>query len=850
MIALPPHANNLLTQLLNATSARLFPGPLRIASLLISGIWLADAFAWHPAACLAAAFTGLAAFILTHRSPAAGTIILHLVILAIGGALWAVRASTQDGRDLAVLLRDSPAWAQSPVRIQGTIASIPAPDTVRDSLAIPNNANAHAHAQQPRTNFLFHASQLRSGNQSVPVRGLCRISVDGDATPAVCWGDHVELIGRVDSPQGPSNPGEFDFARYLQRTGISAQVFLRHPAAVQTLQPAPPWSLRRLLNAFRQQTVLQLQQCLSPNNRATAEALLLGNRGRLPTELEQDFTFSGTMHLLAISGLHVGILYVFILRLLHLLLIPRRRALIIAASVCLLYAFLTDLRPSVLRAALFIIFSAAGQFCCRDLRISPLIGLTAITLAICDPSVAFDVGAWLSFLAVGALGWVSERTPPPHERTTPADSPSLRNRLAETTSALGRWLLHSYRQIFAVTLLSAPLIAQQFHLISLTGLLVNLALIPFTTATLAAGYIFVAAALLLPISAPAVSLPFDYCLSIMNHAVSLSAEFRAGFIMIPDLPAWFLPAWYATLAASALAPNPSARHALRLLLMVLTSQQLSAAGNIPQYPGLTCTVLNVGHGNAVVVETEQKVLVFDAGAMNRGGRTAAVISSFLWHRGYSMIDAVIISHPDADHYNATAGLVERMPVGQIITTSQFIHSPALEARSLLSRLQELNIPVTIAGHNDALHLQSLDIQFLQHSSLTPPPNTPNLPNIPPADNETSLTAILHYAGHAICLPGDLEGSGQQQLLPLLPTCSLLVSPHHGSPAANPPQLGQTTQPKFVIISARDNRHNKTLQQSFPNSQLFHTSSSGAITFHFDNHGTIRHSQFLNPTPQP
>ena len=834
MNSLSRAASSLLLPILNAASARLFPGPLRIATLLITGIWLADAFTWHPAACLAAAIIGLASCILVYRSPALGLLILHLVLVSIGGALWAVRASVQDGRDLALLLRDSPAWAQSPVRLQGTIASIPALDTVRDSLAAQNN-NSN---QQPRTTFLFNASQLRSGDQSVPVRGVCRISVDGDATPTVCWGDHVQLIGRVDTPPGPSNPGEFDFARYLQRTGISAQVFLRHPAAVQTLQPAPPWSLRRLLNAFRQQTVKQLQQCLSTNNRATAEALLLGNRGRLPTELEQDFVVSGTMHLLAISGLHVGILYVFILRLLHLLLIPRGRALIIAAAVCLLYAFLTDLRPSVLRAALFIIFSAAGQFCCRELRMGPLIGLTAIVLAVCDPSVAFDVGAWLSFLAVGALGWVSERTPPPHERTTPADSPALRDRITDIATAFGRWLLHSYRQMFAVTLLSAPLIAQQFHLISLTGLLVNLVLIPFTTLTLAAGYIFVAAALLLPISAPAASLPFDKCLSLMNWAVSLSAEFRSGFIMIPDLPAWFLPAWYTTLAASALAPNPSVRHALRLLLMVLTSQQLSAAGKIPDYPGLTCTVLNVGHGNAVVVETEQKVLVFDAGAMNRGGRTAAVISSFLWHRGYSMIDAIIISHPDADHYNATVGLAERMPVGQIITTKQFIHSPALEARSLINRLQQLNVPVTIAGHDDALHLQNLEIHFLQGTQ--PPAHNPN---IIAADNESSLTAILRFAGHAICLPGDLEGHGQQQLLPLLPHCSLLVSPHHGSPAANPPQLGHTTQPRFVVVSARDDRHINTLQQSFPNSQLFHTSTSGAVTIHVDKLGNIHHSQF-------
>ena len=821
-----------LQALLQSCTRWLFPGPLRIAILLIAGIRLADYLGWHPAACLATATVGLTAALLLHRSANTGLLLMHLVLVAIGGGLWSVRSSAQDGRDLGLLLLERPAWAESPVRLGGVISSIPALDTVRDTPALNNNS-----PQQPRTTFLFHASQLRSGQQELPVRGLCRVSVDGDATTNVCWGDQVELIGRIDRPDAPHNPGEFDFARYLRRTGISAQVFLRHPAAVQIRQPAGPWSPRRMLNAFRQETVHQLQRCLTGRNFATAEALLLGNRGRLPTELEQDFVFSGTMHLLAISGLHVGILYVFILRLLHLLLVPRGRALIIAASVCLLYAFLTDLRPSVLRASLFIVFSAAGQFCCRDLRMGPLIGITAIVLAVSDPSVAFDVGAWLSFLAVGALGWVSERTPPPADRSAPADAQGFRERFTDAASTCTRWLLHSYRQMFAVTLLSAPLIAQQFHLVSLTGLAVNIILIPFTTLTLAAGYFFVAAALLLPAAAPAAGFPFDTCLSLMNWSVAWSAEFRPGFIMIPDLPTWFLPAWYSTLAASALAPGPTLRHTLKLLLMVLTSHQLSAAAQIPDRPGLTCTILSVGHGNAIIVESSRKVIVFDAGAMNRGNRTASAISGFLWHRGYRMIDAIVISHPDADHYNATPGLIERMPVGQIITTSQFTSSHALEVRSLLDRLRQLEIPVTIAGHEDSIPLQALNIRFLQ-GTLNADTNSAT------ADNESSLTALLHFAGHTICLPGDLEGHGQQQLLPLLQPCSLLVSPHHGSPSANPPQLGHATQPQLVVVSARDDRHQATLKHSFPAAKLLHTSSAGAVTVWFGEDGTMQHSTFL------
>lgn|GEM_PF-352238 len=844
----PPPMSGLSTAIPPSTRHWLLPGPLRIAALLILGIRLADAFDWQPSSCLAAALGCLLLAVPIQSSPSAITLpLLHLAILSVGGALWSVRSTTQDGRDLALLLQERPSWSESAVRLCGTVACIPALDTVRDSAVSSPELN------RPRTAFLLQSAWLLSGRRPLPVRGLCRVWVDGDAAERISWGDSVELIGRLSLPEGPRNPGEFDYARYLSRTGISAQMFLRHPAAIEVRQRAGFWSVRRQLNRFRQQTVAQLQRCLSAANRPTAEALLLGNRGRMETHLEDDFIFSGTMHLLAISGLHVGILYVFILRLLHLLLVPRGRALLLAATVCMLYACLTDLRPSVLRAALFIVFNAGAQFCCRDIRMGATIGLTAIVLAIFDPSVAFDIGAWLSFLAVGALGWVSERTPPPPKRPVPIDSPGITDRCFDLANSFCRWLLHSYRQMFAVTLLSAPLIAQQFHLISITGLVVNLLLVPFTTLTLAAGYFFVATALLLPLLAPGVSWPFDLCLTLMNRSVAFSAEFRSGFVMIPDLPNWFLPVWYGTLAASAVASTPARRHVLRLLLMLLAAHQLSAAGRIPDRPGLTCTVLSVGHGNAIIVETARRVILLDAGAMNRGGRTAATIAGFLWHRGYRMIDAIVISHPDADHYNAAAGLIKRLPVGQIITTQQFMDSPSTEVRQLINQLQQLQIPISIAHHEDSINVNSLDLRFLQSSLPSPTSTHTTPPTVSPprysasTDNESSLTAVLSYAGHQLCFPGDLEGAGQQQLLPLLPMCSLMISPHHGSPAANTPPLAAVTQPQNLIVSARDDRHLARLKTTFPGSRILHTSTCGAITVHISEDGRLQISRFLATT---
>ena len=805
------------------------PVSLWLSLILVAGIRAAEALQWTAVLTFPAVLSCLlVAWWLRDRIPHVSRLILYTAVLLTGGLLWTVRDAAEDGRDIGVLLREQPELSDISVRLTGTTACIPALDA---------RFSAGNSGQELRTLFLVQAQSLRVQDQILPVRGLCRVSVDGDAVSLLRWGDTVELIGRLDLAAGPMNPGEFDFARYLRRSGISAMLFLRHPAAIQTLQSSGMWSARGLLTAFRQNTVALLESHLSPANRATAEALLLGNRGHMNPEIERDFVFSGTMHLLAISGLHVGILYVFIVRVFHCLLVPRTRALILAALVCVLYAFLTDLRPSVLRAALFIVLNVVGQLLYRDFRMGTLIGLTVLILVLCDPAIVFDMGAWLSFLAVGALGWVASRDPAPTDSEVPADIVTWRDRLRDRLRQLGHSVLRSYQQMLAVTVLSAPLIATQFHLVSVTGMVVNLLLIPLTTLTLIVGYVFVAIGNLLPILGLLAGAPFEGLLSLLNVAVRYSADVRTGFVMIPDLPNWFLPVWYGLLAGAVLTIRPVWRQGFRVALILFAIVQFHRVCERPTTEGLTCTVLSVGHGNAIVVEVDNRVLLFDAGAMNRGDGAADVIAGYLWSRGQRMVDTVVLSHADADHYNAVRGLLEKMPVGQVLTTSQFVQSASPEVAGLTAALQQLEVPTSLLSHGDSLRTDALRVQFLQSDAAVQQLQAAS-------DNACSLVAVLDYRGHRLCLPGDLEGVGQQDLLQSLESCSVLVSPHHGSPAANPRALGQVTTPTHLIVSSKDDRHRRALRAAYPESRLLFTGLSGAIQTHVTDSGHLQIREYL------
>jgi competence protein ComEC len=807
------------------------PRSLTIAAMLVAGVGLADFCAAHqcavPAvAAISAAFLLLLGATMLRRFGWARmeTAALLAAVLAVGVSLWTIRSRVDEGQDIALLaasseFRDAPA-----LRIIGDAANIPSLNVSKDASSMAGLSDS------PRTLLLLETRFVLRHEEAIRTRGLLRVLIDGDATNELSWGDRIQLTGQVDLPERTKNPGEFDFSRHMQRQGISAMAFARNPAAASVIQHASAWNPKRWFNAFRQQTVMLLRDNLTKQNRATAEALLLGNRGHLTPDVERDFIASGTMHLLAISGLHVGILFVFLVRIQNLLLVPRTRALLLAGLVCVFYALLTDLRPSVMRATCFILLYILGQTLYRDIRMGSLIGATATLLILLDPSIVFDVGAWLSFLAVSALGWVSEHEPPPEDRRAPPDAVTWQDQFRELMGRSIEWVSLNYRRMLAITILAAPLVATQFHVVSLLGMVINILMIPATAMTLICGYIAIFIGLFVPPVASITAMPFDYMLSALQFGVSLAADVRVGFVMTPDLPSWFIPIYYGFLALSVAARHTVVRRSFRISLLIYVIIVFRMICQVPEHHGLTCSVLSVGHGNAVVVQTpDNRVLLFDAGAMHRGERTADTVSRFLWNRGYRMIDAIVISHPDLDHYNAVASLLERMPVGQVFLTEEFVRTASPAVQRVLDGISNLNLPVSILSTGDSVACGDLHIAFLKADTLA---------GSDLSDNEASVTAVLEYRGRRICLPGDLEGNGQLQLLPGLPQCDVLMSPHHGSPKSNMPALAAAIDPKYVVVSSRNDHSRNHLAQVYRPASVDYTSTSGCITVHVSPDGTL------------
>lgn len=808
---------------------RRVPWMLSIAVSLACGIVTAE-FVSLPVSCLlivASVWLIAAGLLFRFGTGPAGRMALLLAVAALGAGRWHMFLQRSDTAfetlaDQEPILTLRVRIAQPPVVVQRP----------QDSLS-----GFHFGAAR-QTRFNADCLAILRKGRPVPVSGRLQIFVERDATDRLAAGDTVDLTGRLSVARPPSNPGQFDYAARLRRQGICARLFVNHPDAVGIRERSSILNPLRWSSILRRDCDRMVRQYVSPDVRGMAIALLLGDRNEIPTETEQSFVASGSMHLLAISGLHVGVLFLLVLRLLNLLIVKRRSALLLTLVVCVLYALMTGGRPSVVRATLFIGLFVVSEIFGRTVRLSSLIATTAVVMMTIRPWLVFDTGAWLSFLSVSALSWLAGPKPP-DDSVLPPDRITLRERIQAMTAAGLQFVAYRQKQMLSILMFTAPVVAVGFHVVSAVGIVLNVALLCFIVPVLWLGFAMLFVGLLWAPLAAVPATGFSWGLQILQWIVETSARWHVGHLYLPDPAEWLIPVYYALLTGWLCSRRrPFKRLLLALLLISVCVGFASPAPSCIQ--GLRLTVLDVGHGNAAVVEHRGQVLLVDAGAMNRGEMAADIISEYLWSAGHRTISAILISHADVDHFNALPHLLRRFPVGELLLPRDVEPRSAAAIRRVLTG-RSVDTLLRVVRTGDAAMMGDVQLRILQAEEL--PPNA--------TDNERSLVAELSCAGRRLLLPGDLEGFGQDQLMHQLRPVDVLLTAHHGAVNANPFELADRLRPTTVITSSGHTDSIDHLNHVYAeSSELYFTRNSGALTVDVEPDGTVDVREFLSPSNPP
>ena len=576
---------------------------------------------------------------------------------------------------------------------------------------------------------------------------------------------------RVRAPRGLANPGGFDFEQWAFRENLSATGYVRDELAPQRLAGCEAGP--RLLCA-RAALVERLTGWLGGSpGLPYVIALTTGARHLLADADWEALRRTGTAHLFAISGLHVGVVAWFawlagsglgrIARPVLGRIQPRHAAAGISFLAALGYAALAGFAVSTLRSLAMISAVLVFTQMRRHGGFGAALGAALLVVLAPDPFAVLSPGFWLSFGAVAllALSVLGLREPASGSGRPGASAASSRVRRL----ALAQW---------RISLGLAPLVLIFFGEVSLIGAAINLIAIPLFSLLIVPGLL---AALLSAAVWPAGGV------FLLHNGASLLAGVmsRLSQFSTLDLAAWappdfgFLPAILAVAGVVwLLAPRPApARWAAPLLLV-------PAILGLDRNPGrteLAVTVLDVGQGLSVLVQAPGYNLLYDAGPRYSSSDAGdSVVLPALGSLGVRRLDALVVSHGDSDHAGGAASVLGAHPEAELIAPAPYGLEPNRYRRC-------------VTGEQWAAGA-------VRFRALNPDAGAGT------RGNNDSCVLAVETPGVRVLLPGDLESSGESRLVGrgLGGPFDLVLSPHHGSSSSSSRRFVQAVRPRLVAHS--------------------------------------------------
>jgi competence protein ComEC len=760
----------------------------------------------------------LAAWAVTRNGPQPG-----LALVYLWGAVAALGAAYHHGYREVYAPDDIGNYASPeprPARLRGVLAEEPT------TAALPPGDPLRSIPRQDQTLAVLRVTQLKRRDDWIPVSGKARLSVAGRLPDEWHVGDEVEVVGRLVAPVGPANPGEFDYASYLQDQRIRALVTVQKtPDGVRRVAEQWPWGVAGWLAVVRGEGRGVLERHEQTREvKGLVVALLLGETAMLPGPEWEKYICTGVIHVLAVSGQHLAVLAAFLVPVLRGLGVRQRRAAFLIAVFLLAYALLTGGRPPVMRSAVMVCAFCGSLWLRRPFMLANSFALAWLAVAALSPTDLFSSGCQLSFLSVAVLYFGTSRWFPfeqgdPLERLEDENRP----RWVKCLRWFGRQVVVSYATGLVIWLAIAPLVAYHYHTVPLVGIIIGPPVVLLASVALLAGFF-----LLLTAACPPVCLVFAWvtgqALTACDWVVTVCRDWPGSYRFVQDIPVWWLGIFYLTF----LAFLTQAFLQIRWRWVALAGLAWLCVGLLggavrPAGDELRCTFLAVGHGGCTVLETpDGRTLLYDAGALNGPDVTRRQIAPFLWSRGIRRIDEVFLSHADLDHFNGLLALLDRFAVGQVTCTPTFHEKATPGVKFTVETLQCRGIPVRIARAGDRFAAGAVSLEVIHPPAVGPAGN----------ENARSLVLLVRHAGHGILLTGDLEGPGMDRVLGLPPIpVDVLMAPHHGSRRENIPKLAVRCRPKVVVACQGPPRG--PIRQPDPyraiNAQFLGTWPHGAVT---------------------
>lgn len=686
-----------------------------------------------------------------------------------------------------------------------------------------------------RTRALAYVQAIRDGENWIEASGWADLVVHAEQVN-LGSGEVVQVFGRLVGSDSTRNPGQFNFRNLARSRRKLATVHAYYVDSIQKLE-SPHVPLLQLRSKLRKRLNELTWKYIDKQRAPFAAAILLGNREQLSNERREQFLTTGTIHLLAISGLHIGILAGLFFLFYRVGVIGRSPALLCTIVFVLFYAWLVEFRPPVLRASILIVLFSIARLLGKSGLSYNLLALAGLIVLAFNPSDLFQIGPQFSFLAVLTIIFCRRWIYPEPEQDP------LKRLIANTRGMpvrIVRWLSRNAWTTVKVSALiwsaAVPLVAYHFHLVVPVSLLLNpLVMVPIAIG-LYAGLGVLVFGWFWPGAATVCGRICEGSLALIESMIESGQGFPSGHFWASGPETWAVMLFYIGMFLFAI--YPLTRINLKWLFTIVVAWLAFAwilpnwnaatnrkgSGSLDSNSELVCTFVDTGHGCSVLVQLpDKRTVIYDAGCLGSARYGMVNISDVLWDENVNHIDALIISHADVDHFNSAVELCQRFSVGVIYLSPMMLESESDAVSLLLQEVEKAGIEVRKIYGGKRLKLETSEVEVF---AIAPEPNG-NGGN----DNSNSVVLLIEAYSHRVLLPGDLEDEGLRLLLESPSVdCDLVMAPHHGSLNSHPGKFARWAQPEEVVISSSIRRVKQEAVKAFQDagSRVWLTGRDGAI----------------------
>lgn len=720
----------------------------------------------------------------SYRSIPLFKITLIFITAAAGAAAYYYAVQVPDNNLLA--------YAGNPVYLEGTI--------IEEPLFHEDHAVYH-----------MRLEKLESGGEELIIRGTLLVKIYGEDNEIYWFGERIGMRGTIVPPRSQRNPGGFDYRFYLRSQGIDALIY-PSPSSVHLLGGGQTGYFRESAMKLRSTMTDQILNNLPSPSAELLTAILFGQRQQLPAEVEENFRRAGAGHLMAVSGLHVGLVAALILGFCRLFNLKGIFPAVVAIVCVFIYAYLTGMRPSSLRAAIMVSIALVALLLEREQDLPNAISLAAMVTLFMNPLLLFSIGFQLSYAATLAIVYIRK----------PLEKALLAMHFPEI-------IISPLAVTAAAQLGVVPISVYYFHHLPVAGLIFNLLLLPVIALVVGIG-----------LSGALLSIVFALPGSILLWAARPLLEFMLLITGISSLPWFYMPVtppkalyiftfyifiifllalyyrWESArdkinichLIKNIIGPPGGRKLSNYRLLIMITLCLIIIIAFYSVVPVneelLIVTFLDVGQGAAAVIETPCNLVIM----VDAGGRPAfrgdpglvgeRIILPFLRYKGITRIDMAFITHPHEDHFGGFIPFVDQIPVEKVLISP--VEGGSIYYHDLINSFELAGSEIIETGRGDLWHCRS-DLKL----KIVGPPEKLFMGTSSDLNNN-SIVFFLTYKNIRILFTGDIEDPAVKEFLRTGYDLSanLLLVPHHGGYLEAMPELLDSVRPDLAVIQVGHN----------------------------------------------